>query len=234
MEEKKRQAILNATRKLIETKTPEADIIMSLKELGIEEDDAQQYIEEARNPQKETKVESDKENAASQGSEGKKSGEKQNPFWSGMLSGIGKKPGQEKPQELRAEKKNYMPRLKTSGKGKVTEIIADSAFDTKTKTPKEPGLAQSRLDSITPKKKEKPAKAQEAAARPTGKATRQEENFSGFKTSLDDLEKQLEKTVHPAEKKSSASLPDSLPASLPAFGAVNESEATQKPQPRPE
>lgn len=207
MDGKKKQAFLQATGKLLQNNTPEADIINSLKELGLEENIAKQILNEA-------KKRNQKPKGGFWGPEGK-----------GILGDKGKKPvlkpkismsmpKKEKPEkgvnffknflkkeENETEKtkprkeKTFIPKLKKGGKIKVQEIIEKSFLD----QPQKP------TEKLTGKKlakeieKHETIKLDEMINSLEKKKTEREEdkkepvNGTPIKSSLDFLEKKVEK-----------------------------------------
>ena len=151
MDEKKEEAILKATKKLLETKTPEEDILISLEELGLGRVEGEKYIAKARK-QAEEEPEAETESAAPaeksggvkqeeapaekgkghEKSAGQDEGAEKKPaFWKKFLE---KKAETEKPRSgekgaAESGGKTFIPKLKKGGLGKVKEIFPESPLD---------------------------------------------------------------------------------------------------------
>ncbi|MEK6958157.1 MAG: ATPase domain-containing protein [archaeon] len=140
MEEKKRNAVLRATRKLVETKTPEEDILLSLGELGLDEDEAKKMLGEAKTnhvwgePAEEPfpgKKPGPREEAEKQGAK--------RPMFFDFREMLEKKSA--KPEKVQEEKnpqkdsahENFIPNLRKGGRKAVKEIIAESPLDAREK-----------------------------------------------------------------------------------------------------
>lgn len=140
---KKRAAAVRGAKKLLELKTPREEIASTLIELGIREEETESIIDEASKlantadevqperenareeiaqpqhgqaPEQEIKVREYSNAAAGHGFAEKKRAAprtKEAPFWKKILPSW----------------KNYIPKLRTGGRNRVKEIMADSPLD---------------------------------------------------------------------------------------------------------
>src|SRR3989344_4146654 len=158
MDDKKKAAILKATKNLLDSRTPDEDIVISLEELGLSYEEAEEFISEAKNSknlgtgEKETEVERPAQAAKEPlgNAEGGKHGVS---FWKSILSG--KK--DEKPVKKPEKEKTFIPKLRTGGKSKVKEILTESALDVQEKKETEKASRaekQVKAENKLPKEKE--------------------------------------------------------------------------------
>ena len=150
MDEKRRQAFLNATKKMMASNTSDADILSSLSELGVGEDDANMLIRDVKkqsSPAAETKISPREVAMASDGNAWKESIEKRiqeekQRYISAKEDGTGerKMPEDEFPKHFisKGEGDQYIPQLKTGGREKIKEIIVESQIG-KVEAKKTPG-----------------------------------------------------------------------------------------------
>ncbi len=158
MDEKKKGAFLEATRKLIKSGTPEDNIITSLKELGLKEEEAVEILAkaklaEAKSPEEKktgfwgTKEEgmltkSDKEDAAEEKSSQEQEKAKEEYRGKSFIDNFLKKDAPEKKGEKEAKPKKkggFIPKLRTGGRAGIKEIMVESPLGADKKTAKKTG-----------------------------------------------------------------------------------------------
>ncbi|MCH7902804.1 hypothetical protein IIC68_03555 [archaeon] len=216
MDEKKKQAFLQATGKLLKNNTPEADIITSLKELGLEENTAEQILSTA-------KKSAEKPKGGFWGPEGEgilgqaKTIKKPKKTQIGMRKK--EKPGKGvdffknflKKEEGKTEKtkprkeKTFIPKLKKGGRIKVQEIIEKSPLDQPQK-PAEKLTGKkldteiekhetTKLDEMINSLEKKKTETKEEKKEPTTESKEKKEPEKGttVKSNLDFLEQKVEK-----------------------------------------
>src|SRR3989344_4754851 len=223
MDENRKQAFAKAIKKLLESHTSEEDIIISLKEMGLDKKEAIETLEFAKKlptkkdeakaqesgEQKINTKESSKKNFWGSEEDGMldsakkektlvKNEEAGTAFWKKILKEEGQK------EEPKKGKSNFIPELKKGGKERVKEIIVESPLDMKNK--EEKTLEQTKkLERITGKKDEKTVfenNAENETGKNAWKRISEEKNLgnskedsgkSAFKSSLDFIEKEVDR-----------------------------------------
>lgn len=119
MDEKRKTALLRGAMKLVEMNTPEEEMITTLQELGLKNEEAKGLIEEAKTLVKREpearKTEEAPEDLSTLIAQDKKEQKPKpgTPFWKKIFP-IGR---------------DYLPKLRTGGRAKVKEIFVESPLD---------------------------------------------------------------------------------------------------------
>ncbi|PIN85312.1 MAG: hypothetical protein COV47_02840 [Candidatus Diapherotrites archaeon CG11_big_fil_rev_8_21_14_0_20_37_9] len=145
MDENKKKAILKATINLVKTRTPKEDIEISLKELGLNDEEVKFFL---KNAIEDCNKEIDTEPVPEMSVPGKKEEPKKEPAKKeNILDFFSKKEGKKEPEKAAPEKKDpksFIPKLKSGGRKNVQEINEKSFLDAKPEKQEKEKISQPR------------------------------------------------------------------------------------------
>ncbi|GEM_PF-6055056 len=134
MDEKKKAAAIRGARKLAELNTPQDEIISTLIELGLREDEARQVIAESASVAGAEKAQAPKKEEQAAVQDAPQEQETENKAQPRPAQAFRKAAPAGQPslwKKISPFKKSYIPKLRTGGRRKIREIIADSPLDAK-------------------------------------------------------------------------------------------------------